>query len=119
MKNKIITLATLPEATAQEVFDQVARHLLTQKAKALDGNLCVYLADDGLKCAAGCLIDSKEINKISGGDWAALVISEQVPKNHMDLICKLQSIHDDFNPDRWRGKLEILSNELWLNFPSL
>lgn len=32
----MITLKTLPNATAQEVFDQVATHLLTQGEKSVD-----------------------------------------------------------------------------------
>lgn len=37
----MITLATLHEATAQQVFDQVARHLLTQGQKSNDERGCV------------------------------------------------------------------------------
>ncbi len=52
-----ITLATLPEATAQEVYSQVRKHLLTQKMKSIEeGKGCVYRGPDGLMCAAGCLI---------------------------------------------------------------
>lgn len=41
----------------QEIFDRVARHLLTQNAKAIapDG-ACSYRAPGGLMCAVGCLI---------------------------------------------------------------
>lgn len=42
----------------QEVFNRVARHLLTQGQKAMSGvgNGCAYRAKDGLVCAIGCLI---------------------------------------------------------------
>ena len=58
-----ITLKTLGQATAQEVFDQVSSHLLTQMKKSINPknpSLCVYHADSGLKCAAGCLISDDE-----------------------------------------------------------
>jgi len=46
----MITLKTLPQATAQEVFDQVARHLLTQGKKSISENnqYCMYRF---LKCS--------------------------------------------------------------------
>jgi hypothetical protein len=52
----MITLETLPQATAQEVFDQVATHLLTQRQRSTTKGNCAYRGDDGLKCAAGCLL---------------------------------------------------------------
>lgn len=35
----MITLKTLPKATAQEVFDQVTRHLLTQMKRSVSSEL--------------------------------------------------------------------------------
>lgn len=66
-----ITLATLPQATAQQVFDHCARHLLTQMKKSLrvappgyrdDGEdtFCAYRAAGGLKCVAGACIADHE-----------------------------------------------------------
>ena len=37
-----ITLATLAQATEQEIFDQVARHLIKQGKRAADGSGCKY-----------------------------------------------------------------------------
>ena len=66
----MITLKTLGKATAQEVFDQVATHLLTQNERSLDGASCSYRNCDGLKCAAGCLISDDEYdNQMEGIDW--------------------------------------------------
>jgi len=57
-------------ATLQETFDKVARHLLTQQAKAEqpDGN-CAYRGEHGRKCAVGCLISDEEYEQfaVSGG----------------------------------------------------
>ena len=60
----MITLKTLPQATAQEVFDQITQHLLQQgkAAKSVTG-ACRYrieTAEGILKCAAGCLIADDE-----------------------------------------------------------
>lgn len=45
------------EGVLNDLFGQVARHLLTQKAKAKSpGGGCRYLDDAGLRCAVGCLI---------------------------------------------------------------
>lgn len=54
-----ITLKNLHEATEQQVFDQVAGHLLTQK-EVLPSPACFYRGPNGLKCAAGCLIANDE-----------------------------------------------------------
>lgn len=68
----IITLKNLHEATAQQVFTQVATHLLTQKERSFviddrGEELCAYRGDNGLKCAAGCLISNDEYNPIMDG----------------------------------------------------
>ena len=61
-----ITLATLPQATAQQVFDQVKTHMMAQYAKSVGQNsdVCLYRGPDGLKCAAGCLISDEEAETI-------------------------------------------------------
>ena len=89
----MITLATLPQATAQEVFDQMATHLLTQNEKSA-GYLFRYRLGR-LKCAAGCLISDDEYKKSwEGRDWDTLVNLNEAPKAHTDLILELQRIHD-------------------------
>ena len=57
----VITLANLHKATKQQIFDQVATHLLTQnkQAKIINGTntSCMYhVPDTDLKCAEGCII---------------------------------------------------------------
>ena len=70
MKTKI-TLKTLEQATAQEVFDQVAEHMLTQYELSMLNDTCVYRGYSGLKCAAGCLIGDDEYNNelMEGFTW--------------------------------------------------
>ncbi|UOL48841.1 hypothetical protein [Pseudomonas phage Astolliot] len=93
----MITLATLPQATAQQVFDQVARHMLTQNARASDGRSCKY-REGSLKCAAGCLIGENEYDtKFENSSWSILADRDLVPKQHMDFIRELQRIHDNYH----------------------
>jgi hypothetical protein len=113
----MITLATLGSATEQEVFDQVATHLLTQKQKCLsnEGGGCSY-RNNGLKCAAGCLIgDDEYYTGMERRRWNRLVENGVVPGDHVDLITKLQSIHDNNDPSEWRMALWHFANEYRLD----
>lgn len=107
----MITLATLHKATEQEVFDQVARHLLTQNAKSLRSDIdCAYLSSDGKKCAAGCLIAKDEYHTIIEGTiWSGLVSKYKYTEAHKDLIYKLQRIHDFHYVSDWKLKLTELA----------
>lgn len=110
-----ITLKTLPQATAQEVFDQVAGHLLRQMKQCINNDLsepvCQYRYN-GLMCAAGCLIAEDEYTpEMEGLEWVSLVGEEFVPGNHEALIMDLQKIHDQWMPDNWARRLEQLAKE--------
>jgi len=112
----MITLKTLPQATEQEVFDQVTKHLLEQNKKSMkriDGkDTCSYRGDDGLKCAAGCLIADDEYNpKIENCSWDCLEERGGIPAEHARLIELLQHIHDSKDVGRWRGLLRALCEE--------
>ena len=117
-----ITLATLHEATAQQVFDQVAKHLLTQRRKSLaalsnpDLSGCAYRGDGNLKCAAGCLISDDEYDSDFEGEyWGGLVKLRKVPESHKALIDKLQAIHDERDAGDWPIALKELANKLELS----
>ena len=114
----MITLATLSEATAQEVFDQVATHLLTQnKVSSMEG-ACRYRFID-LKCAAGCLIADEEYKpEFEGNVWRDLTYSSLVPNRHAQLISQLQTIHDTCSPSMWGNRLQELAarNNLQFNW---
>lgn len=116
----MITLKTLPDATEQEVFDQVVTHLLTQNNKALeegsDSN-CVYRAPKGLKCAAGCLISDEEYDPcIEGESWPPS--NYTVTSEHAKFICELQLIHDRKNICDWEYYLRELAIRKGLIFNS-
>lgn len=107
----MLTLATLPKATAQEVFDQVAKHLLEQGAKSVtpDGT-CVYYGEGGLRCAAGCLIGEDEYKFcMEGNSWDDLVYFADVPSKHLELISQLQDLHDSIPVEEWRSSLGTLA----------
>lgn len=108
----MITLATLPQATAQQVFDQVARHMLTQNARASDGTRCKY-REGSLKCAAGCLISDDEYKtEFENSSWVLLAERGKVPAEHSDLIRELQRVHDvQENVNAWPHMLRRLAGE--------
>ena len=118
-----ITLATLPRASAQQVFTQVALHLLTQgKVSYADGDVdsgCAYRGPDGLRCAAGCLIADSEYlaDPMEGLNWSRLVQLDVAPMAHQALIVALQGIHDDAFPDDWRAALEGCARQFGLTMP--
>lgn len=97
----MITLKTLPQATAQDVFDQVINHLAQQKERSTEENglSCLYRHEkpDGtiLKCAAGCLISDDEYDSyFEKKRWLNLVKIKMMPEEHQLLIDDLQKAHD-------------------------
>jgi hypothetical protein len=108
--NQEICLANLGSKTQQEVFDYVARHLLTQGRRAEANGLCKYRTEDGLRCAAGCLIAVDEYKaEWEGGTWRGLSIKGAVTAKHDSLVRSLQKIHDHCHPSRWRTELTLLA----------
>jgi len=106
----------LNKATSQEVFDYVIDHLRKQGRRAYDRELgkCLYLADDGAKCAVGCLIpgdvysphmENKTIEMLLLGrpyDDEPKRAIRKIERNlrklgfnrHADLLFHLQNLHD-------------------------
>ena len=102
----MITLKTLPQATAQEVFDQITAHLLKQGKAARSGTgACRYrteTAEGVLKCAAGCLIADEEYDRLfENVAWDGLVNDGKVPGQHAQLIWQFQWVHDRELPADW------------------
>lgn len=123
----MITLATLPNHTAQEVFDHIAKHLLTQgeACKEIDdiseGPICRYRNSDDQSCAAGCLISPKEYHsyKFEGKGWTKLVEDKLVPQDHFELIDQLQRIHDCNPAEKWYKCLQFLAKNSNLSTANL
>ena len=113
----MITLKTLEQASRQEVFDQVATHFLRQNLKAVTiGRNCQYRVEcpsgSCLKCAAGCLIGDEDDfdHEVYGNlEWPLLVNDGVVPDSHVDIILRLQRIHDKVSPEYWEGALRGLA----------
>lgn len=114
---KPITLATLPNATAQEVFDWVAFNLLKQGEKSIGPSGCQYRNPKGLKCAAGwCIGDSEYNPKWEGTTWDSLYFQGKVPSSHHYLIDRLQlSVHDFAIPAEWKTRLFTVAKQFNLS----
>lgn len=114
--NARIILANLHEATGQDVFNQVATHLLEQNKKCLKGNNCRYRSKQ-LACAAGCLMSDSEYQpSFERRSWAELVDDQEVPNNHSMLITELQWVHDGYSPFVWFEALRGVSQKYDLKF---
>ena len=116
----MITLKNLHLATEQEIFDQVARHLLTQMETSIVGSVCKYrhIKQDGtiLKCAAGCLIaDDEYIKDFERKTWSLLIEKYGIPNTNAWLISQLQILHDTMATEYWKNELEILAKGFNLN----
>lgn len=108
-----ITLKNLHEATEQEVFDQVASHMLTQneRCESSDGQ-CLYRNGKGLSCAAGSLIADDEYSEdMEGIPWTSLACHGDFTEDHSDLISSLQLLHDSSPPTQWVRLLYEIAHE--------
>jgi len=111
----------------KEVFDRVKTHLLAQgersqqQPKGLKGDGCAYHGANGLKCAVGCLITEEAYSKELEGDLvdvdlvrAALEASGIVDDfDTLDMLRRLQNIHDCLPPVVWEGALDDLETKLF------
>ncbi|MCI0558902.1 MAG: hypothetical protein MN733_10435 [Nitrososphaera sp.] len=117
----MITLKTLSSATPQQIFNQVASHLLRQNRQSLSPRLeYSYRGVGWLKCSAGCLMaDSEYDPSWERKTWNYLIELGVVSTQHSDLIRALQLVHDSRSPDRWRESLEQVANEYGLDMKPL
>ena len=116
----------------QEIFDTVSRHLLVQRRQAKLGEdrfyTCAYHAEDGAKCAVGCLIKdefySSDLEDVafSGDPIRSHEVVEAVEKSIGELdeeskvmLARLQYIHDRNNRTGWSDRLRELGLELSLD----
>jgi len=116
----------------QSLFNTVSSHLLTQNAKSVDHEFesdsgsagCAYRGENGLQCAAGCLIPDEAYNFDMEGETALSVFkgySSKLPKDiwnwpNIELIGKLQEIHDHTQVSDWPRRLTKLAKEYDLVF---
>lgn len=122
----------------QEIFDKVARHLLTSMTKSVvmneDGTkspVCAYRGGkDGCdRCAVGCLIDDEHYDSsIEGENIVQLRRGnklDQFTKSGVDLtdevlfelVQNLQACHDEYEPEGWRLALIRIAAMYRLTWP--
>lgn len=126
----------MQERTAQETFDTVVEHLRMQGGRAGSSGSCLYKADNGRKCAVGCLIPDDQYDAAMERRSAGAIIGEypglEHLKPHVDLLMALQEAHDDADDrdDRWcnayrfdgcvpsgiAARLMVVANEYGLTF---
>lgn len=106
--------------TTQEIFDKVARHLLTQNKQSVDQmGGCSYRGENNTKCAIGCLIDdehyceSLEGRSMSENNNVKLAveksIGEALEHRACRLLGRLQKLHDALPPSSWKQTLEDIA----------
>lgn len=115
--------------TNQEIFDIVAKHLLTQAAKSLsvqctgtvyEHRACRYRGDEGRKCAVGVLIPD-ELYKAELEGWSVtntyvMASMPEVEIESLDLVSKLQKLHDLADVYEWPVYLRELAAREGLSF---
>ena len=123
--------------TLQQIFNRVAKHLLTQKQRCVRSPndaglaLCAYRNESGLACAVGALIPDKLYKPImdNGGDTGiaankhvqrALVKAGVMSSTRKDdpavpLLHDLQCLHDSNTPGYWPRGLHEVAKEHGLN----
>lgn len=112
----MITLATLANATAQQVFDQVVAHLRSQKVQCVGSTGCRYRYGK-LRCAAGCLISDEEYStKMENNTWKGLFFAGLVPNSHIILIRDLQRVHDNYAAKHWENSLNLVADKHKLKY---
>ena len=119
-----------PETTKQQLFDAVVNHLLTQRERASGLSLgCLYRTDTGLACAVGCLVTDDEAHDMDNNmhgtqpttTLSSLVDDRKLPERllpFVDLLDRLQRIHDSYGIDEWRQRLLELATDQGLAFNS-
>lgn len=105
--------------TAQQIFDKVATHLLTQKQKSRseNGDSCFYRGVDNTMCAVGCLIPDElysktmEYRTVNNTNFRKLRLDKAgIDIKHVTLLTRLQEIHDSQDVSSWKVDLQKLAS---------
>jgi len=120
---------------AQQIFDKVALHLITQGCPAFgEEGECAYRGTNGTSCAVGCLIPDQAYDIHMEGRPVERIIQrfpDRTPgyfREHASLLTALQLTHDDrtirkvdqfynrvFDLDLLREKLAGVAEDFDLN----
>ena len=93
--------------TPQEVFDKVARHLLTQNSRSMNtmpggSDGCAYRGRDGKMCAFGCLIPDDCYSPTLENSTAVSILKGNFPFEPRDLV----------DEDAWRAAAACVRSRL-------
>lgn len=104
----------------QFLFDTVYEHLIKQGKPAKNVlDQCVYLTQDGLKCAVGCLIKPEYYSqKLEGCSVTSPIVQEALEDSlgmvldddSIELLSDLQAIHDECHNGKGDNSLKSLKN---------
>ena len=122
---KTITLSNLEESTAQEVFDHVVAHARKQGVKSgykedYKGRfVCMYRDEQNNSCFAGCLISDQEyidydVVNNERTNWATMISNIKLSTNHLGLIRRMQTTHDQHEVYDWEKRFESIANTFGL-----
>lgn len=115
----------------QEVFDKVATHLIKQGEACTEPHkgsvipTCLYRNSKGQKCAAGALIldehysEDLETNLVTETIVEQALIASGVNPDDLELVERLQSIHDEEDVDAWERALVAAGHEYDLDIPDI
>jgi hypothetical protein len=107
----------------QEIFNTVARHLLTQNERATEGGFCSYKNEQGLRCAIGVLIPDGHpaqnyLSSLNDFFWNIFPdLKELWDVNTIEdklFLIRLQGIHDRREVEEWPLALENFASEYGL-----
>ena len=108
--------------TKQTVFNKVVRFLRVQNKRAMNGKVCAYRANDGSKCAVGCMISKKNYKKAMEGSLLySLIEKKLLPRHllpHAQLLSCMQSIHDGCNVSAWEDAFQSTAEKFNLKVPA-
>jgi hypothetical protein len=118
--------------TAQELFDVALNQLRQQKQKSFTWDApddmahytCRYHSPDGMKCPVGALIpDAVYKPEMENQRVELLVLTDLLPSElkeefvaNLELLRKLQDIHDHERLERWEDSFYLVSKKFNLKY---
>ena len=103
---------------AQEVFDHIINHLVTQGKRSYSDNdkMCLYRSASGMSCAVGCLMSDEEYDPAMEGEEVGNVIRrfKQVSwmAKYRSLLDDLQDLHDEVGSWDYQGLTYTALNDI-------
>ena len=83
--------------TAQQTFNKISKHLLTQLEVSATNQQCLYRMNSGLQCAVGCLIPDDQYYGALEGNSVEHIVGQVPALQFHDFytMTQLQLLHDD------------------------